>query len=95
MTTARKSVAMTLAAAFAMAALAPASAMAQGGCAWYVKISLKQQSDNMAKGCNKSGPQWSSNQQVHQKFCTSVRPIIWKKVAQIRKTELENNCKPK
>lgn len=95
MMTTRKSVALTLAAAIGLAGLAPISAMAQGGCDWYVKISLKQQSMNVAKGCHKTGPQWSASREVHQKFCASVRPVVWKKVAQMRKAELDNNCKAK
>lgn len=93
MTRVRKSIALSLALAVGTAVLAPLPAMAQAGCDWYVKKSLEQQSQNLAaKSCQKTGPQWSSDPNVHMKFCSSVRPVIWKKVAQMRKTVLDN-CK--
>ena len=95
MTTTRKSVALTLAATIGLVALAPLSAMAQGGCDWYIKISLKQQSTNLANAtCKFQGPQWSANLNVHKNFCSTVRPIVWKKVAQMRKAKLASaGCK--
>lgn len=95
MRTIRKSVALTLATTIGLAALVPASAMAQGGCDWYVKVSLEQQAKNVASACPKKGPQWSSDRMVHKKFCASVRPIVWKKVAQMRKAALETKCDAK
>ena len=88
MTTVRKFAALTLAGTIAAIALAPATAMAQGGCDWYAKISLKQQSENTARKCGLTGSQWSAKLKVHRDYCASVPPAVWKKVAQMRKAKL-------
>ncbi len=92
MTSVRKFVALSLSVTIAAIALAPVSAMAQGGCDWYAKTSLKQQSENVAKKCGFTGEQWSTNLQVHKQYCSSVPPAVWKKIAQMRKAKLES-CK--
>ena len=88
MTIIRKTAALTLALSFALTALVPVSAIAQGGCDWYAKISLKQQSDNLTKKCGFKGPPWSTNLQAHKNFCSSVPPAVWKVVAKKRKEKL-------
>ena len=92
MTTVRKFAAMTLAGTIAAVALAPVAAMAQGGCDWYVKTSLKQQTQNTTKKCGFTGPEWSTKLADHKKYCASVPPAVWKKVVLARKAKLAT-CK--
>ena len=92
MTTFRKTAISTFAAFTAFVLLAPVAAMAQGGCDWYAKISLKQQSENVAKKCGFTGEIWSDKLTVHKNYCENVPPAVWKKVAQERKAKLAT-CK--
>ena len=89
---ARKIVALAVAGTIGSAALAPATALAQGSCDWYVKISLKQQSENSSKKCGFKGKEWSTKLKVHKDYCYSVPPAVWKAVALKRKIKLAT-CK--
>ena len=85
---ATKIVALSVASTIGIAALAPATAMAQGSCDWYVKISLKQQSENSARKCGFTGTEWSTKLKEHKDYCYSVPPAVWKVVALKRKAKL-------
>ena len=89
---ARKITTLMLASTLGALILMPAAALAQGGCDWYVKISLKQQSENLARKCGFTGVEWSAKLQDHKAYCASVPPAVWKKVALDRKNKLAS-CK--
>jgi hypothetical protein len=84
---------MAIAAALAGLALGAGAAQAANpACNWYVQTSAKQQQENMRKGCNFRGAEWSSDVSAHAAFCERNAPEVWKGVAQRRQKQLEG-CK--
>jgi hypothetical protein len=75
---------------------AAGNALAQGSnpaCNWYVQESTKQQQENLQKGCNFRGAEWTSDVKALTTFCERNPPATWKSVVEARARQLATSCK--
>lgn len=69
-----------------------AGSAAADNCRRYAITAAKQQQTNESKGCNFSGPNWTKDLKVHEAFCASVAPTVWRAELAKRQRQLEQ-CK--
>ncbi|SRR6266540_4037983 len=62
----------------------------EGNCHFYAMTAVRQQEENVRRGCERSGPPWNSDYDAHRNWCNSASAAQRRRETQARADSLPN-----